>query len=56
MRVGMTALRYLELGSLEFNRNKPSIRKEIRRKAMARMPAVVAVGIKNGILGIKNIF
>lgn len=56
MRVGMTALRYLELGSLEFNKNKPSIRKEIRRKAMARMPAVVAVGIKNGILGIKNIF
>lgn len=56
MRVGMTALRYLELGSLEFNRNKPSIRKEIRRKAMTRMPAVVAMGIKNGILGIKNIF
>lgn len=56
MRVGMTALRYLELGSLEFNRNKTSIRKEIRRKAMARMPAVVAMGIKNGILGIKNIF
>lgn len=56
MRVGMTALRYLELGSLEFNRNKTSIRKEIRRKAMAHMPAVVAMGIKNGILGIKNIF
>lgn len=56
MRVGMTALRYLELGSLEFNRNKTSIRKEIRRKAMTRMPAVVAMGIKNGILGIKNIF
>ena len=56
MRVGMTALRYLELGSMEFNRNKPAIRKEIRRKAMARMPAVVATGIKNGILGIKNIF
>lgn len=56
MRVGMTTIRYLELGSLEFNRNKPSIRKEIRRKAMMRMPAVVAMGIKNGILGIKNIF
>ena len=56
MRVGMTALRYLELGSLEFNRNKPSIRKEVSRKAMTRMPAVVAMGIKNGILGIKNIF
>lgn len=56
MRVGMTALRYLELGSLEFNRNKPSIRKEIRRKAMSRMPVVVASGIKKGILGIKSIF
>lgn len=56
MRVGMTALRYLELGSLEFNRNKHSIRKEIRRKAITGMPGVVAAGIKNGIIGIKNIF
>lgn len=56
MRVGMTALRYLELGSLEFNRNKSSIRKEVRRKAIAQMPGVVAVGIKKGIVGIKNIF
>lgn len=56
MRVGMTALRYLEVGSIEFNQNKASIRKEVRRKAMMRMPAVVAMGVKNGILGIKNIF
>lgn len=56
MRVGMTALRYLEVGSIEFNQNKASIRKEVRRKAMMRMPAVVASGIKNGILGIRNIF
>ena len=56
MRVGMTALRYLEVGSIEFNQNKTSIRKEVRRKAMMRMPSVVASGIKNGILGIKNIF
>lgn len=56
MRVGMTALRYLEVGSIEFNQNKTSIRREVRRKAMMRMPSVVASGIKNGILGIKNIF
>ena len=56
MRVGMTALRYLEVGSIEFNQNKASIRKEVRRKTMMRMPAVVAMGVKNGILGIKNIF
>lgn len=56
MRIGMTALRYLEVGSIEFNHNKSSICKDVRRKAMMRMPAVVASGIKNGILGIKNIF
>lgn len=56
MRVGMTALRYLEVGSIELNQNKASIRKEVRRKTMMRMPAVVAMGVKNGILGIKNIF
>lgn len=56
MRVGMTTLRYLEIGSLEFNQNKNSIRKEIRRKAVARMPAVVTMGIKNSIIGIKKIF
>ena len=56
MRVGMTAIRYLEIGSVDFKRNKSTIRKEIRRKAIARMPAVVAMGIKNGVLGIKNIF
>lgn len=56
MRVGMTALSYLELGSVEFNKNKSSIRKEILRKVFARMPEVVAVGIKNSINGIRNIF
>ena len=56
LRVGMTTLRYLELGSSAFSQNKHSIRKEIRRKAMKYMPAVVGGGVKNGILGLKNIF
>lgn len=56
LRVGMTTLKYLELGSCEFSQNKQSIRKEIRRKAVKYMPAVVGGGVKNGILGLKNIF
>ena len=56
LRVGMTALKYLEAGSLYFIENKKAIRKEIYRKAVKYMPAVVAGGVKNGILGLKNLF
>jgi hypothetical protein len=56
LRVGMTALKYLEAGSLYFIENKKAIRKEIRRKAVKYMPAVVGGGVKNGILGLKNLF
>ena len=56
LRVGMTALKYLEEGSLYFNENKQLIRKEIRRKAVKSLPAVVGGGVKNGILGLKNLF
>lgn len=56
LRVGMTALKYLEAGSLYFVENKKAIRKEIRRKAVKYMPAVVGGGFKNGILGLKNLF
>ena len=56
LRVGMTALKYLEAGSLYFIENKKSIRKEIRRKAVKYMPVVVGGGVKNGILGLKNLF
>lgn len=56
LRVGMTALKYLETGSLYFVENKKAIRKEIRRKAVKYMPAVVGGGFKNGILGLKNLF
>lgn len=56
LRVGMTALKYLETGSLYFVENKKAIRKEIRRKAVKYMPAVVGGGVKNGILGLKNLF
>lgn len=56
LRVGMTALKYLEEGSLYFNENRQAIRKEIRRRAVKCMPAVVGGGVKNGILGLKNLF
>lgn len=56
LRVGMTTLRYLEDGSVAFNQNRPAIRKEVRRKAAKYMPVVVGGGVKNGILGLKNIF
>lgn len=56
MRVGMTAFRYLETGSVWFNANKVLIRKEIRRKAIAGIPSVVAGGIKNGVVELKNLF
>ena len=56
LRVGMTALKYLEAGSLYFIENKKAIRKEIRRKTVKFMPAVVGGGFKNGILGLKNLF
>ena len=56
LRVGMTALKYLEAGSLYFIENKKAIRKEIRRKAVKFMPAVVGGSFKNGILGLKNLF
>lgn len=56
LRVGMATLKYLEEGSLYFNENKKAIRKEIRRSAVKCMPAVVAGGIKNGMMGLKNLF
>lgn len=56
LRVGMTALRYLEDGSLAFNENRHSIRKDVRRKAVKYMPAVVGGGVRNGILGLKKLF
>lgn len=56
LRIGLTAMKYLEVGSVEFNGNRQLIRKEIRRKAIKRIPAVVGNGIKSGILGIKNLF
>lgn len=56
LRVGMTALKYLEAGSLYFIENKKAIRKEIRRKAVKNMPAVVGGGVKNGVVGLKNLF
>ena len=56
LRVGMATLKYLEEGSLYFNENKKAIRKEIRRSAVKCMPAVVAGGIKNGMMGLKNMF
>lgn len=56
LRVGMTALKYLEEGSLYFNENRQAIRKEIRRRAVKCIPAVVGGGVKNGILGLKNLF
>ena len=56
LRVGMTALKYLEEGSVSFRENRQSIRKQIRRKAVKFMPAVVGGGVKNGILGLKNLF
>ena len=56
LRVGMTALRYLEEGSIAFNKNRMTIRKDVRRKAAKYMPGVVGGGVKNGILGLKNIF
>lgn len=56
LRVGMTTLRYLEEGSAAFNKNRMAIRKEVRRKAAKYMPAVVAGGVKNGMLGLKNLF
>lgn len=56
LRVGMTALKYLEEGSLYFNENRQAIRKEIRIRAVKCIPAVVGGGVKNGILGLKNLF
>lgn len=56
LRVGMTALKYLEEGSLYFNENRQAIRKEIRRRAVKCMPSVVGGGVKNAILGLKNLF
>lgn len=56
LRVGMTALKYLEEGSLYFNENRSAICKEIRRRAVKCIPAVVGGGVKNGILGLKNLF
>ena len=56
LKVGMTALKYLEVGSLYFIENKKTIRKEIRRKAVKYMPSVVGGGVKNGILGLKSLF
>lgn len=56
LRVGMATLKYLEEGSLYFNENKKAIRKEIRRSAVKCMPAVIAGGLKDGVLGLKNLF
>lgn len=56
LRVGMTAQKYLEEGSVYFNENKQAIRKEIRRRAVKCMPLIVAGGVKNGILGLRKIF
>lgn len=56
LRVGMTALRYLEEGSIAFDKNRTEIRKDVRRKAAKYMPSVVGGGVKNGILGLKKIF
>lgn len=56
LRVGMTALRYLEEGSIAFDKNRTEIRKNVRRKAAKYMPAVIGGGVKNGILGLKKIY
>ena len=56
LRVGMATLKYLEQGSLYFNENKRAIRKEVRRSAAKFMPAVIAGGLKDGVLGLKNLF
>lgn len=56
LRVGMTALRYLEEGSAAFNKNRKTIRKDVCRKAVKYMPAVVAGGVRNGMSGLKNLF
>lgn len=56
LRVGMTTLRYLEVGSEAFKENKSAIRKEVRRSAIKKLPLVVATGVKDGVLGVKNWF
>lgn len=47
LRIGKLTMKYLELGSKEYKRNKKKIRKEARRSALNELPAVAKSGLES---------
>ncbi len=46
LRIGKLTMKYLELGSKAYKRNKKKIRKEARRSALKELPAVAKSGLE----------
>ena len=46
LRIGKLTMKYLELGSKAYKKNKKKIRKEARRSALKELPAVAKSGLE----------
>lgn len=54
LRVGKLTMKYLELGSKEYKRNKKQLRKEARRSAMKELPSVAKSGLESVASAVKE--